>query len=77
MGADRTGPAGVIRLTRGLLVRVALSQKTFGDGQSAILDIQYGLTRILDDDDDGRRVADDPAFQDFLARLHRPQQAGG
>ena len=76
MGADRTGPAGVIRLTRGLLVRVALSQKTFGDVQSAILDIQYGLTRILDDDD-ARRVADDPTFQDFLTRLHRSQQAGG
>jgi len=42
-------------------------------------EIQYWVVRTIDpdDEDDARRVADDPAFQDFLARLHRSQQAGG
>ncbi len=42
-------------------------------------EIQYWVARTVDPDneDDERGVQNDPAFQAFLTRLHRSQQAGG
>ena len=42
-------------------------------------EIQYWVVRTVDpdDEDDARGVQDNPAFQDYLARLHRSQRTGG
>ncbi len=42
-------------------------------------EIQYWVARTVDPDneDDERGVQDDPAFQAFLARLHRSERTGG
>ncbi len=39
-------------------------------------EIQYWVVRTVDpdDEDDARGVQDNPAFQDYLARLHRSRQ---